>query len=124
MKTLRTLAAGIWENKIAREVVLLLVSAVAAQFVFSGAELVNAIDEATTWADLWGSVTAWILAFSFAAVQTGIKQVVAWALSRAANRKLAGAASASRDEIRREILVDLDDRQLAELGLRRLAGAA
>lgn len=123
MAVIRTLAAGIWDNKIAREAVLLVVSAIAAQFVFSGAELVNAIDEARTWSDLWGSLTAWTLAFSFAAVQTGIKQIVAWALSRAANRKLAGAASASREEIRLEILNDLSDLQLAELGLRRVGAA-
>lgn len=117
----RLIAAIIWENKVARELALLVVSAIAAQFVFSAAELVAIVDEAKDWTDLWANGTAWALAFSFAAVQTGIKQIVAYALSRAANRKLAGAASASRDEIRREILVDLSDRQLAELGLRRVA---
>lgn len=120
----KLIAAAIWENKVAREVALLVVSAIAAQFVFSGAELVNAIDEAKDWSDLWASASAWGLAFSFAAVQTGIKQVVAWALSRAADRKLAGAASSSPAEIRREIINELDDRQLAALGLRRVAAPA
>lgn len=123
MSTLRTLAAGIWENKITREAFLLIVSALSAQFVFSAAQLVAIVDEAKSWTDLWSNGTAWALAFSFAAVQTLIKQAVAYGLSRAANKRLAGAASSSVVEIRRE-LQDLNDRELAELGLRRVGAAA
>lgn len=124
MSSLRLAAAAVWENKVAREAVLLIVSAIAAQFVFSAAELIAIVDEAKGWTDLWANGTAWALAFSFAVVQTGIKQVVAWGLSRAADRRLAGAASSSPAEIRREILNDLDDRELAALGLRRVASPA
>lgn len=118
MSQIQFLAAMIWENKIAREIVLLVVSAFAAQFVFSAAELVAIVDEAKDWTDLWANGTAWLLAFSFAFVQTAIKQAVAYGLSRAANKRLAGAASASVAEIRRELL-DLNDRELAGLGDRK-----
>lgn len=116
----KPIARTIWENKFIREAILLIVSALATQFVFSAAELVSAIDEAKDWTDLWVSGTAWVLAFSFAAVQTAIKQAVAYALSRAADRKLAGVGSESTAYLTREI-ASMSDAQLALLGVVRTA---
>lgn len=116
---MRDIAARIWASEPAREIVLLIVAAVATQFAFSAAELTNAIDEATSWRELWTSGTAWLLAFSFALVQTVIKQFIAYALSRAAGRRLAGADSANDRELRR-VIADLPPARLEALGLRRI----
>lgn len=114
-----TIFEKLWENQILREAVLLIVSALAAQFVFSAAELTAAIDEAKDWTDLWASGTAWILAFLFAFAQTAIKQIVAFGLARAAGRRLAGAGSASDAELRQTIAALPADR-LERLGLARI----
>jgi len=73
----------IWSNALFREVVLLVASAVAAQFLISAPDLLSALDSAENFSDVWVSGKAWADAFLFAGVITVVKQAVAWAIRKA-----------------------------------------
>lgn len=71
----------IWENKVLRELILVVVSAAAVQLAFGLNELLGMIDTAKSWGDLIDSTKAWVGAFSFALVVTVIKQSIAWGIA-------------------------------------------
>lgn len=82
-----------WDNKIAREVTLFLVSVFAVQFAFSANDLLAVVDTSQDFGDIWTGGSTWAASFLFAALQTGIKQAVAGLLAWGANRRLAGPKS-------------------------------
>jgi hypothetical protein len=77
----------IWENKYAKEFLLMLASAAAVQLALGLNDLMGAIETAQSWRDLLTSAQAWAGAFSFALVVTVVKQSLAWGIA-----KLGGAS--------------------------------
>lgn len=83
----------IWDNNVAREIILFVVSVFAVQFAFSANDLLGIVQTSKDFEDIWTGISSWGNSFMFAALQTGIKQGVAGGLSWAAGRKLAGPNS-------------------------------
>lgn len=83
----------LWDNNVAREIILFLVSVIAVQFAFSANELLSVVNTSKDFGEIWGGLSSWSASFLFAAIQTGIKQGVAGGLSWAAGRKLSGPNS-------------------------------
>lgn len=83
----------IWDNNVAREIILLAVSVVATQLAFSANELLGIVETAKDLGDIWTGLSTWSASFLFALIQNGIKQAVASAMAWAAGRRLAGPGS-------------------------------
>lgn len=83
----------IWDNHVVREILLFIVSVVAVQFAFSANDLLDLVNTAEDFGDIWTGGETWAASFLFAAFVTGIKQLIAGALAWAANRTLAGPKS-------------------------------
>lgn len=78
----------IWENKITKEFLLLIITTVAAQLVLGLGELNASIETAKSWGDVITSGTAWAQAFSFSAGLTVLRQAIAWAIAKLAGSQL------------------------------------
>lgn len=78
----------IWETPLAKEFILMLVSAAAVQLALGLTDLLNLIETAKNWSDLLTSGKAWLGAFSFALVVTLVKQALAWTIATLGNRSL------------------------------------
>lgn len=78
----------VWANKLAKEVILMLVSVIGVQLALGLNDFARAIDTAESWGDLLTSAQAWFGAFSFALVTTVIKQAIAWFIARQAGTAL------------------------------------
>lgn len=78
----------IWENKIAKEFLLLIATTVAAQLVLGLGELNASIETAKSWGDVLRSGTAWVQAFTFSAGLTIVRQAIAWSIAKMAGSQL------------------------------------
>lgn len=78
----------IWEVKLVREIVLLIATAVAAAFVTSAGPLLDIVNTKQTYADLISSFNVWLGSFVLAAIQTVVRQLIAFALAHLAGSHL------------------------------------
>lgn len=88
VKAEKSIWGRVWAYQPAKEFILVVASAIAAQLAFGLADLVQMVDTAEDWSDLLTSVGGWVNAFTFALVITVLKQSMAWGIARLAGTKL------------------------------------
>ena len=71
----------IWENKLAKELVLFVAAGIAAQMALGLNELLGMVNTSKSWGALLTSAQGWALTFSFTLAQTVVKQGLAWAIA-------------------------------------------
>lgn len=81
MAEVQNIWSKIWANKLAKEFILTIVSAIAIQLGIGLSTLIGALDTVKTWGDLTTTITGWAPPVLLAITVTTVKQAVAWGIA-------------------------------------------